>query len=164
MPQPSSSSSPLLEGSTSPLLNNLLAAHAAPPSAGRIPCLSSSPRSALTAAPRPIYGCAAAGELSRVHVRLRGGGQGQGQGQQQQQPGGGQGRIDITDLLQLPQNEAAARLHMSNATFSKRFRQANDNKRWPFRALQGFGLLFLFSCCVRACGHSHGRRDPPRVQ
>ncbi len=25
---------------------------------------------------------------------------------------------------------------MSNATFSKRFRQANDNKRWPFRALQ----------------------------
>lgn len=44
--------------------------------------------------------------------------------------------LDITELLHLPQNEAAARLNMSNATFSKRFRQSNENKRWPFRALQ----------------------------
>ncbi|KAL6080442.1 hypothetical protein QOT17_000086 [Balamuthia mandrillaris] len=49
---------------------------------------------------------------------------------------GHEGRIDITKLLTLPQNEAAAKLKMSNATFSKRFRQANDNKRWPYRALQ----------------------------
>jgi len=46
------------------------------------------------------------------------------------------GKIDITHLLTYPQSQAAATLDMSNATFSKRFRQANNNKRWPYRALQ----------------------------
>jgi len=46
------------------------------------------------------------------------------------------GKVDITHLLTYPQSQAAATLDMSNATFSKRFRQANNNKRWPYRALQ----------------------------
>eukprot|EP01087_Luapelamoeba_hula_P022916 TRINITY_DN833_c0_g1_i1.p1 TRINITY_DN833_c0_g1~~TRINITY_DN833_c0_g1_i1.p1 ORF type:complete len:515 (-),score=97.99 TRINITY_DN833_c0_g1_i1:134-1678(-) len=43
-------------------------------------------------------------------------------------------KIDITHLLKLPQSTAAQMLNMSQATFSKRFREAND-KRWPYRRL-----------------------------
>eukprot|EP00005_Dracoamoeba_jomungandri_P002885 CAMPEP_0174254532 /NCGR_PEP_ID=MMETSP0439-20130205/3846_1 /TAXON_ID=0 /ORGANISM="Stereomyxa ramosa, Strain Chinc5" /LENGTH=425 /DNA_ID=CAMNT_0015336167 /DNA_START=63 /DNA_END=1340 /DNA_ORIENTATION=- len=43
-------------------------------------------------------------------------------------------RVDITYLLTLPQCQAAQRMNMSQATFSKRFREAN-NKRWPYRRL-----------------------------
>eukprot|EP01089_Gocevia_fonbrunei_P013953 TRINITY_DN3706_c0_g1_i4.p1 TRINITY_DN3706_c0_g1~~TRINITY_DN3706_c0_g1_i4.p1 ORF type:complete len:549 (+),score=148.95 TRINITY_DN3706_c0_g1_i4:955-2601(+) len=48
------------------------------------------------------------------------------------------GLSDVTELLTLPQSEAAKRLNMSNATFSKRFRivQGQEERRWPYRQLQ----------------------------
>jgi len=40
---------------------------------------------------------------------------------------------DITEYLTLPQNQAAKKLQMRPSTFSKRWKEASRNRKWPWR-------------------------------
>ena len=50
-------------------------------------------------------------------------------------PVGGQKYIDITDLLTLPQSEAASILGVPTSTLSKRWKEAVRGRKWPFRTV-----------------------------
>eukprot|EP01088_Endostelium_zonatum_P008690 TRINITY_DN2184_c0_g1_i3.p1 TRINITY_DN2184_c0_g1~~TRINITY_DN2184_c0_g1_i3.p1 ORF type:complete len:690 (-),score=216.64 TRINITY_DN2184_c0_g1_i3:155-2224(-) len=70
--------------------------------------------------------------------RAIGGSGGASGGGQRKRSEGNFGLLEVTQLLTLPQSEAAKSLNMSNATFSKRFRivQSQEERRWPYRQLQ----------------------------
>lgn len=43
--------------------------------------------------------------------------------------------VDITELLTLPQAEAAEKLHVPTSTLSKRWKEAARGRKWPHRAV-----------------------------
>jgi len=43
--------------------------------------------------------------------------------------------VDITEYLNLPQNEAAKRLGVPTSTLSKRWKEASVNRKWPYRTV-----------------------------
>ena len=65
------------------------------------------------------------GKGSAVGREQTGGGGGGG--------GGGKTVVDITEYLNLPQSDAAAKLGLPVSTLSKRWKEAAKNRKWPFR-------------------------------
>lgn len=50
-------------------------------------------------------------------------------------PGAAPQYRDITDLLNLPQSEAAKILKIPTSTLSKRWKEAVRNRKWPYRSI-----------------------------
>jgi hypothetical protein len=44
--------------------------------------------------------------------------------------------VDVTDMLMLPQSEAAARVGMTVSTFCKRWKDSVKERKWPYRSVQ----------------------------
>ena len=47
----------------------------------------------------------------------------------------GQRYVDVTELLTMPQQEAAKRLGIPTSTLSKRWKEAVRGRKWPYRAV-----------------------------
>ncbi len=51
--------------------------------------------------------------------------------------------VDITDLLTMPEKEAAAQLGIPESTLSKRWREVTQGRKWPFRSVAAIDKKIL---------------------